>query len=88
MALDAKVKDDQEKGMENAHEIREKVVQFFNDQHEEKEVSTSPIIDHNLIFENNETTSMPQSSRSSIDDLDQATQFLDSQLSNLGKFSN
>ena len=74
--LDEKVKDDEEKGMENASEIRDKVVKFFKE-HEDSG-HTSPSSGQNKIF------LPPQLSTDSIDSLDQATKFLDDQLLNLG----
>lgn len=67
--LDEKVKDDEDAGMENAAEIRDKVVKFFTE-HED----STPSSPQNKPF-------LPQLS---IDHLDQATKFLDDQLLNLG----
>ena len=75
--MDEKVKDDEEKGMENAAEIRDKVVQFFQD-HEDCGQAT------NSLSSQQNKSYLPQLSRESIDTLDQATKFLDSQLLNLG----
>ena len=70
--LDEKVKDDEDAGMENAAEIRDKVVKFFTE-HEDSG-NTTPSSPPNKPF-------LPQLS---IDHLDQATKFLDDQLLNLG----
>ena len=75
--LDEKVKDDEEKGMENAAEIRDKVVNFFK-QHED---SGQP---NNTQSSQQTKPLLPQLSSDSIDTLDQATKFLDCQLINLG----
>ena len=78
--MDDIVQDDENKGMENAKEIREEVVRFFNDRHEDKDSRSLP--EQNLMFEKRKL-----SAQVSIDDLDQATKFLDSQLINLGEFT-
>ena len=77
--MDDIVQDDENKGMENAKEIREEVVRFFNDRHEDKDSRSLP--EQNLMFEKRKL-----SAQVSIDDLDQATKFLDSQLTTLGEF--
>ena len=75
--LDEKVKDDEEKGMENASKIREEVVQFFRE-HEDSGHGNS------AQKPKQKNPLLAQSSTESIDSLDQATKFLDSQLLNLG----
>ena len=75
--LDEKVKDDEEKGMENASEIRDKVVQFFQVHEDSGQTNNTQSSQQNKPF-------LPQLSAESIDTLDQATKFLDSQLLNLG----
>ena len=72
--------------MENAQEIRQEVLRFFSDQHEEKDTSNqSPISDQDSTYDNSEKKFLVESSRYSINNLDQATKFLDFQLINLGK---
>ena len=68
--------------MENAQEIREEVLRFFNDQHEDTP-NQSPINEQ----DKKEWTFHAESSRNSLNNLDQATKFLDSQLINLGEFT-
>ena len=75
--LDEKVKDDEEKGMENAAEIRDKVVQFFQEHEDFGQANNTQSSQQNKPL-------LPQLSAESIDSLDQATKFLDSQLLNLG----
>ena len=75
--MDEKVKDDEEKGMENASEIRDEVVQFFRE-HEDSGHGNS------AQKPKQKNPLLAQSSTESIDSLDQATKFLDSQLLNLG----
>ena len=77
--LDEKVKDDEEKGMENAAEIREEVVKFFKEHEDSGQSNNAPSSPQNNPL-------LAQSSTESVDSLDQATKFLDSQLLNLGWF--
>ena len=72
--------------MENAQEIRKEVLRFFSDQHEEIDTpNQSPISDQDSTYDTTEKK-LAESSRYSINNLDQATKFLDFQLINLGKF--
>ena len=68
--LDEKVKDDEDAGMENAAEIRDKVVKFFTEHEDFGQANTTPSSQPNKSF-------LPQLSDDSIDTLDQATKFLD-----------
>lgn len=63
--------------MENASEIRDKVVQFFQVHEDSGQTNNTQSSQQNKPF-------LPQLSAESIDTLDQATKFLDSQLLNLG----
>ena len=74
--LDEKVKDDEKQGMKNAVEIREEVVKFFKEHEDSGQSNTMSPKPHNPF--------LSQLSTESIDSLDQATKFLDSQLLNLG----
>ena len=76
--LDETVKDDEEKGMENASEIRDEVVKFFKEHEDSASGHNTPCSPQNKPF------LPPQLSTESIDTLDQATKFLDDQLLNLG----